>query len=309
MKTFLRSPAGPEGDTGSGPDNLNSGLMDAWGDGNSQPAQQPVQRQVTPPQRPQQQVVSDSQPAQQQQQEPQQQVQQTPAAAPSLSDADLTRIAAVAAGAVRQSQPQQAPAQESPMTDEQFAARYRTPKVDAAVMQAILDTDPVKGAAALSALLKQTYTSALLMSNDLHQAEIAKVRGEFEPHISTFRAYQQQQQKVALENEFYSLHQDLANERELVNETIDAFQAKASRGEVRFTDKSQAFKAVADSVRKILSRMGATPANGGQQTPNHEASSSSGPRKMAAATSQGRSATGQFVAGTSMEKMMDSWDR
>lgn len=315
MHTRLRSPAGPEGDTGSGPDNTG-GLMDTWSDaqGQNQPAQgTPTPQQVTPPVRPQRQpVISDNPPAQQQIDTQQQAAPaQQQAAAPShqLSEADLTRIATVAAGAVRQSQPQQQQPQQPAMTDEQFAARYRTPQANAATMQAILDPDPVKGAIALNALLKQTYTSALLMANDLHQAELSKVRGEFAPHVEQFNSFRAQQQKLALENEFYAANTDLANERDLVNETIDAFQAKASRGEVAFADKTQAFKAVADNVRKILARMGPASASTGQQTPSQQQSPPPQQRTMAAATSQGRSGSGQAQSGSPMDKMMTSWDQ
>lgn len=314
MHTKLRTPVGPEGDQGSGPDNTGN-LMDNWSDsqGQNQPGQQPAPVQVTPPLRPQRQApISDNPPAQQTQ-ETQQAQQQAPAqqqqATPSLSEADLTRIATVAAGAVRQSQPQQQRVEQPPMSDEQFAARYRTPQANAATMRAILDPDPVKGAVALNALLKQTYTSALLMANDLHQAEMTKVRGEFAPHIDTFRAFQVEQQKQRLENEFYSLNPDLANEKILVEETRDSFEARVNRGEVHFTDKTQAFKAVADNVRKILARMGPAQTNGGQQTQSQQTSPSPAQRTMASATSQGRSGSGQPPNGSSMDKMMTSWDQ
>jgi hypothetical protein len=147
------------------------------------------------------------------------------------------------------------------------------------------------------------------MANDLHTAEIAKVRGELTPHVQAFQTFQQQQQKVALENEFYSLHADLANERELVNETIDAFQAKRARGELPPLTKEQAFKAVADNVRKLVARMGgANPnANAGQPT---QSPTTPPPvqRRPAVLTQQGRGSSGQPQNATAMDKVMDSWN-
>ena len=327
--TRLRSPA-DDSSEGSGPDNTSGALMDSWGSGEgvmpqgapSAPTPQrqappPPPRQVTPPQRPAQRVIQDDTDANQAQPNPQQaqvqpdpfQQQVQPSAPPSLSEADLTRIATVAAGAARQAMPQQQ-VQQAPqpaMTDEQFNTRYRVPVVTAQTMQAINDPDPVKGAAALNALLKQTYTSSLLMANDLHSAEIARVRGEMTPHVQAFQTFQQTQQKVALENEFYGLHADLNNERELVNETIDAFQTKRARGELPPMSKEQAFKAVADNVRKIVARMGGTLPNGGQpsQAPQHQAPVQ---RRPAVLTQQGRGSSGQPQQGTAMDKVMDSWN-
>jgi len=328
----LRDAASDNSSEGSGPDNTAPGLMDSWGNGEgvmpqgAPPAQQqqqaPQPRQVTPPRRPAQQVIQDNTDANQivPQQTQQTQNQQQPTsngnapaapAVPMLSEADLTRIATVAAGAARGAIPQQQQqrAPEPAMTDEQFNARYRVPIVTAQTMQAINDPDPAKGAAALNALLKQTYTSSLLMSNDLHQAEIARVRNEMTPHVQAFQTFQQNQQKVELENQFYSLHPDLVAEKELVNETIDAFQAKRARGELPPLTRDQAFKAVADNVRKLVARMGgALPADAGQPSPAQHVPTAPVQRRPAAATQQGRGSSGQFAQPTGMDKVMASWD-
>lgn len=339
MKTryILRSPAGDVAGEGSGPDNVGTSLMEGWGNGDglgagapSAPAvgstPPPAPRQVTPPIRPQQNVISDNTPANQVQPNPyQQNVQPDPnaaqiqnAAPAGLSEADLTRIATTAAMAARgavqpqSGQQQQQVTQPAAMTDEQFAARYRTPQVNAQVMQAIHDPDPAKGAAALQQVLKQTYTSALLMANDLHQAELAKVRGEFQPHIETFQQQQRVQAEQRLETEFYTTNPDLVNERDLVKEVTDALQAKVARGEIRFSTKEQAFKAAADSVKKLLARMGGTSSSAGQQTPpNQEQPTASVPtqRRMSSATAQSRGGTGQQSASNNpMDRVMDSWN-
>lgn len=319
MKTMLRTPAGPEGDMGGGSDNTGTGLMDSWGSGDGplhptgQPTPQaPAPRQVTPPVRPKQTVIADNTdgnaaaPTRQTEGDAPAAPSAPPAAPSTLSDAELARIAAATAGAVRQIVPQPAaPAAPAAMSDAEFAARYKTPVVDAAFMQQLMDTDPAKGAAVLNGVLKQTYTSALLMANDLFQAEMSKMRGEIQPHVDSFKTFQAQQQKVALENEFYSLHPDLVNERDLVNEVIDSLQAKVARKELNFASKTDAFKAVADNVKRLLARMGATGTpDGGQQSPPTPQ-----PRRPAVATAQGRSGTGQPQNLTPMDKVMASWDQ
>lgn len=313
---MLCSPAGPEGDMGGGSDNTSAGLMDSWGDGQgapqSAPPQTPPPRQVTPPVRARTNVIADNTdanaghnaPANDPAQQPPATTQQPVPPAHQLSEADLTRIAATAAGAARAAvQPAHQPQQPATMSDAEFASRYKTPTVDAAFMQQLMDTDPAKGAAVMNGVLKQTYTSALLMANDLFQAELAKMRGEFQPHVESFRSFQASQQKTALENEFYSLHPDLATERDLVNEVIDSFQAKVARKEISFADKTSAFKAVADASKKLLARMSAS--SDGQQSPPAQPAQ----RRPAAATSQGRSGSGQPQNLSPMDKVMASWDQ
>lgn len=313
--------------------------MDSWGSGEgvmpqgappAAPQQRqapppPAARQVTPPQRPAQQVIRDDTDANRVVAgpvlDPQQQVQGTtepavPAAAPTpmLSEADLTRIATVAGAAARGAVPQQQvqQPQQPAMTDEQFNARYRVPVVTAQTMQAINDPDPVKGAAALNALLKQTYTSSLLMANDLHTAEIARVRAEVSPHVREFQAFQQQRQAQAQHTRFTSAHPDIAQETDLINDVRDTFEARINRGEMqRFPDEPTAFKAVADNVRKLVARMnGANPSvDGGQPSQVSQAPAAPVQRRPAVATQQGRGSSGQPQQGAgALDKMMESWN-
>lgn len=330
----LRSPADGTPDGASGPDNTSIALMDTWGAGEgvftqgtppaTPPAQQaPPSRQVTPPVRPAQRVIQDNTdangqtPTQQHQVQPdpqQVQVQPSAPASATLTEADLTRIATAAAVGARAGAPQQSTQQtvaEPPMTDEQFAARYRTPVVTDATMQALMDADPKKGAAAMNALLKQTYTAALLMSNDLHAAEIAKLRSEVSPHVRAFQTFQQERAGIAQRERFNRAHADIAAEGELVDEVRDSLEAKINRGELpRFTDEASAFKAVADNVRKLVARMGGAGSSpdGGQHPP---AQSPPAPvqRRPAVLTQQGRGSSGQPQQKTAMDSVMDSWNQ
>lgn len=331
----LRSPADGSPD-GSGSDNTSSAVMEAWGGGEGvldngtgqpspapaapTPPPAPAPRQVTPPPRPARQIIQDNTPANQGVEEPTPAApvtptppaqQPTPAAPPTagLTEADLARIATVAAGAARQAvpqqQPQQPPAQER-MSDAELDARYKRPVVTAETMQAIM-SDPAKGAAVFNQLLRQAETAALMMSYDLHQAELARVRGEVQPHLQAFQTFQAQRSAAEQRARFSSAHPDIASESELIDDVRDALEAKINRGELpKFASEADAFKAVADGVRKIVARMGGTiPANGGQPPPTHTAPTQ---RRPAVATQQGRGNTGPVQQKSGMESVMDSWN-
>ncbi len=293
---------------GQNQDSVNETLMQGWGGGDANPSQEQGTQQAAPNQQTTTQQGSQSGRTVQTQQGQQAQPVQAVTPQTGLSEADLTRIATVAAGASRQAiQQAQPPAQAQTMTDQEFAARYKTPQVSEQTMQAIMDADPKKGAAELNKLLRQTYTSALLMANDLHKAELGGLRNEFTPHITAFQTYKQQVDNQAAEGRFFQSNQDLAQERDLVMEVKDAFLAKVQRGEISFTSEAEAFKAVADNVRKIVNRMGAQSTNGaGQQSQQVQGQPQQ--RRMATMTSQGRGGTGQSQSGGSpLDKAMDSW--
>lgn len=78
-------------------------------------------------------------------------------------------------------------------------------------------------------------------------------------------------------------------------EMKDAFLAKVQSGQVRFENEQQAFQAVANATQSILQRVGGGrgQTQTGQGTQQQQQTST---RQMAAASSAGRTATGQTTA-------------
>jgi hypothetical protein len=225
---------------------------------------------------------------------------QTP---PGTTDQTALVQAAVEAGirASREGQqsPQQQTQQPAPrMSDEQFAAHYRIPQVTPQHIETIMGQDPQRAAQALNALLRDTMSAALRMSSDVVIAETERVRGEFNPHITSWQAYQKQNARKAAEASFYSMYPNLAEEKALVNEVRDAYIMRVKTGQVSFRDEKEAFAAVANTVNNLVSRFkpqgtNGQPAANGQQAPT---TGQAGGRQMSAASSAGRTGTGQVAA-------------
>lgn len=244
-------------------------------------------------------------PGQQQQQTPpaQQQNQQQ-------STADIIKATAealVAAQGGRQGQ-QQNPPQEQQLTPEQFNQKYGVVQVTEQHMAAILGQDAKHAAATLNGIIQAAVKQAALMTLDVADARIGKVKSEFEPHISSWQKHQNEIKEQKAEQEFFKAYPDLAVERELVMEMKDAVLAKVNAGQLRFNSPQEAFNAVATATRNILKRMspGGTGTQsgqqqggqgGGQQTP------SPATRQMSGASSSGRSGTGQAAVKSDVESV------
>lgn len=225
------------------------------------------------------------------------------AAAPATqqpSQADLIRdtVAATVQG-LRQPQQQAAPKEVSP---EEFDKKFRVVKVTDADITQLFDTDPKKAAAFLNGKIQGAVTQALLMAQELHESRIAEMRGEFEPHVKSWTAYQRQQHETAIEAKFFKDNPELADEKELVEEIKLSMIAKVNAGQVKFSSQDEANKAVADAAKKIVARMqkpAATPSNGTQTAvPGQQQNQG---RQMSAASSAGRAGTGKAAAQSDVD--------
>ena len=189
------------------------------------------------------------------------------------------------------------------LTPAEFNAKYGIVTITPEHMQALLDTDPKKAAVVLNNLLQAQLRAGVLMSKDLFEAELQKMRGEFEPHL---RSWQTQQAKIAdqeAEESFFKSFPDLKDERELVMEMKDAVLARINSGQHNFGKPGtpefgqKAFQAVAEASRKLVARMNKQTSGATKQ---QSSSQGQGSRQMTAASAAGRSGTGQ-TAGTSDE--------
>lgn len=188
------------------------------------------------------------------------------------------------------------------MSPEAFNRKYQIRAVTADDIKVLLDQDPNKAAQALNDLLIANTRTAVLMASDVFQAQLAKTRGEFEPHVKAWTAYQTQQREQQAQSSFYIKYPDLANEKELVQEMIDSLRAKRDAGQVKFTSDEQVFEAVAAASRKLLARMNtqASAAAGTTAQPTNRQTST---RQMATASTAGRSGTGQTAAKSDVDEV------
>lgn len=192
------------------------------------------------------------------------------------------------------------------ISDEEFNKKFGVQNITEAHIQQILDADPKKAAAALNGMLQGLNRQSLLMAQELFQAELAKQRAEFEPHVKSWTSYQKQQNEARVEQQFYIDHPALADEKDLVSEIRDAMVLKVQQGQLKFATQQEANKAVADAAMKIVSRMQKPQgsANGtsstGQSSQQTEQRPTGG-RQMSAASSAGRAGTGKAATLTDAE--------
>lgn len=213
----------------------------------------------------------------------------SPAAKPGLDSAAIEAVvAATLAGAQKgQQQPQQQ--QQRELSTEEFNKKYSIPSVNVDMMKAIMDADPAKGAQALQNLLIQAVRSGALISKDVLGADISGLRNEFSPHIESWKTEQSRQQTAAMYDKFFTINPDLKDERELVDALGSEFASRVKAGSIKLSSPEEGMKLVADAVRKTITRLrgtaGTAPAKGGNNLPPQ--------REMSAASSAGRSGTGQ----------------
>lgn len=236
--------------------------------------------------------------------------QTTPAQTSTSSQADLIRsVVEATVGGIRKQEQASRPV--APMTPEDFNKKFRVPVATIEHVQALMDADPKKGAAALTKLLQDAATSGVLMARELFQDEIKSQRDAVEPHIKSWQTYQKELNEQKAEASFYKTYPELSDERELVNEIKDSFVAKVQAGQINFADQSSANKAVAEATKKILARM-TTPAQGArtdggtQQTQASQQQTQQKSRQMASASSAGASGTGQAKAKSDVELIFGS---
>lgn len=187
------------------------------------------------------------------------------------------------------------------MSPEEFNAKYQIRSATVDDIKALLDQDPQKAVSALNELLVANTRTAVLMANDVFQAQLKQTRGEFEPHVKAWTAYQAQQKEQAMVTSFYTKYPDLTNEKELVQEMIDSLRAKRDSGAVSFSSEDQVFEAVAAASRKLLARMNTQAAGAGGKTASSTNTGQASSRQMASASTAGRSGTGQAAQKTDAE--------
>lgn len=340
-----QSSGGPEGlYAGRGHDELTSLIGDMGG--NPKQGHQSGQQQQGGGQQQQQQQAPQQQPqvhptgagpsnvpskkaddGQQQQQGGQQQTQQqggnqqqtqqsaTSAIDPSVLE-QIVQAAARGATAAQQGNQQQQQ-QQKDLSPEEFNARYGLVTVTEAHMARLMDQDPKKAAAELNNILQSNLRAAVLMARDLTQTEFAKVRGEYEPHVSSWKAFQAEQREAQMQERFYKAHPDLVNEKELVKEMTDAIRARVLSGQIAFKTEAEVFQAVGEASRKLLARMnkqangsgsGGQQSNQSQHQQQQGQGQSSSSRQMTAASAAGQSGGGQTAGSSEEQKIFgENW--
>lgn len=242
-----------------------------------------------------------------QQTQPQQPAQQTPVTpqAPNYNDIIKSTVDATAQ-AFRQNLPQQPAPQPQPISAQDFDRKYGIVRPNEQMLNQIMGQDPKQAVATLDSLFQANLTAALRMSNDLVEAKLSELNGRYEPHLKSWQQHQQQQQNQAAEDAFFKKNPDLVVERDLVMEMKDAFLTKVSAGQVRFNNTDEAFSAVANATRAILNKTRGAQTNGQTQTGQNQdngggmVSNPPAGRQMSAASSAGRTGTGQAAAKKSI---------
>jgi hypothetical protein len=227
----------------------------------------------------------------------------TPPAAPSTT-IDPKMLESIVSAAVRGSQPQtQAVAQpEKQLTDEEFNKKFGVVSVTPEHIAQLLDQDPKKAAVALNNLLQGVARQAVLMNQELTAAEVSRMRGEIDPHIKSWQTYQREVREQQVEAKFFKTYPDLANERDLVMTIKDSLIAKVQAGQLTFASEDEALKAVATATAATLARLNKTAATAGT-TQNTQTTGQNTGRQMSAASTAGRSGTGQATAKSDVEQI------
>lgn len=276
--------------------------MDSWGDGES-PVSTPTSTPSTPN------APTPSRPASREEPKTTEPVS-TPTAQPAVDPAKLIE-AAVNSTAAAMAKVQQAntPKPEAkPMTDEEFQKRYGIVNYDAKALERLFHKDPAEAAKFLNEMNANAYQAAVRMANDLFQAQLAQAKGTYDPRISAMEQFVAEQREAAANQRFYTAYPDLKDESPMVQEILNAVQARVSSGQLKFKDEAEAFKFVADATNTRISQMrekygsapqGAAP-GGGQRTPPT--------RQMASSTSSARPSAAPPRKPTDMESMMSAWD-
>lgn len=224
-----------------------------------------------------------------------------PAATTPQTQADIIRATAeaVAQAHVRAQQAQQptvqAPA-EKELSPEEFNKKFSVTRANEELVTTILGPDPRKAALALDQYGQNLVKQAILMTMELQGAELGRFRQEVTPHLQSWQTYQREREARAAEERFFKSAPDLANEKELVMELKDAFIAKVQAGQVRFTNETEAFNAVANAARSILKRVNPAWGQAGAATSQAPTQGQPQARRMSVASTTGRSGSGQAAA-------------
>ena len=229
---------------------------------------------------------------------------QTAPVVPQQSHADIIKATADAIvnaqqRATQTQQQAQAPRTNADLSPQEFNNKFKVVQVTEKHVADLLNQDPKVAAASLNSLLQGTVQQAVLMALEIADANVAKVKSDFEPDINSWRSYENERRQKAAEDRFFKTHADLANERELVMELKDAFIARVRAGQVSFKDETEAFSAVAAAARNILTRVRGG-AQGGQSA-NPATGQQANGRQMSAASSAGRSGTGAATAKSDVD--------
>lgn len=297
-------------------DNGLGSAMDSWGENNptiTTPAETPST--TPPPAQQQSQPTTPTTPAQQQGAPVTPTAPTTPAATDSAA---MIRAAvdATAQAMLKQTAAQQRSVATPPkeMTDAEFNAHYGIPTVDGPALERLFDKDAAKGAQVLQEILAANRTASLKMAQDLIQLQVSQHVERFQPRVAAMEKFISEQTERQSSDRFYTAYPDLKPEADMVQEILNAVNARVSSGQLKFTDEKQAFQFVADATNNRIAAMrskygggatqnGGTPSAGGQQTPPAPS------RQMANLTSSARPGGAPSKPSSELDKVMSSWDQ
>lgn len=276
--------------------------MGGWGDGEREGA--PLTQ--SPGDRPAQELPAQERPATQAPVKA-----ATPIQAPAQDTAAIIRAAVEStAQAMTKSQGQTAGMEraQKEMTQEEFETRYGITKYDAKHLERLFDKDPAKAAQVLNELQKNAYTAAIRMSNDLIEARMTAEQGKYAQRFQKVEAFIAEQTEARANDRFYKAFPDLVPESPVVQEILDAVQARLKDKTLpAFKNEADAFQFVADATNRKIAAMrekyGGTP----RGTPSGQQSQPS-TRQPAMASSSARPGGQQSRPKNDIDAVMSSWD-
>ena len=211
---------------------------------------------------------------------PSQPEKQFPPAQQALTPEQIANIAAETASRFNQ---QQAPAATKPapaaLSDEEFNKAFNVVTVDDKTFQSIMGYTPdspeqVKNLQNFSqAIVKQTMTMAEFRMNQ----KLQELEGRFTGQLTPIVKERETQIAQKTEEEFYTTHPELKGHEALVREIASNLHAQGHK----FTDKTQAFKQVAEKVKSLLPANLLSSGTNQQQSPQNSNQPVASKRTMA----------------------------
>lgn len=218
-------------------------------------------------------------------------------AAPAETAADRSAlIADVVKATLAGSRPAEQRAAPAKISDEDFNKKFGVLNVTDSHIQQLLDADPKKAAAALNTMFQGLNRQSLLMAQELFESRMKEMQDKFTPHVESWTRYQREQNEAKVEQQFYTDHPALADEKDLVAEIRDAMVLRVQSGQLKFSSQTEANKAVADAAMKIVTRMQKPQGDAAGDGTRAQTASTAKPnvgRQMASASSAGRAGTGK----------------
>jgi len=171
-----------------------------------------------------------------------QQGQQMPSAV-GLSDEAIQKLAEAVAQNAGQGQQQS----QKQMTQEEMDKMFNVFRPSPDLIKALREGDEAAALAAVTQMTHGSVRQALTLAAYQMQQEMSKFRQMVEPAMQY--AYEQQMEKM--KTEFFTQHPDLKGYDPILTAIRDRFIAEGRK----FKDKGEAFKAVAEEAKKVLSTL------------------------------------------------------